>query len=209
MQRSLRPLLLALLLSPGAVLAQYANTADCLNPQEAILADIVNDYRQENGLPRVAVSFSLASVGQWHVWDLEVNDPWHDACNLHSWSNARPALWDPVCYTGSLQAAAQMWNKPHQITDGAYNSYGYENAAWNSGTITAASALQGWKNSAGHNEVILNQNSWASHPWRAMGVGVSQHFAVLWFGELTDPLGTMLPCGATNPDRLFGDGFES
>lgn len=201
-------LLIASLSVVAPVRAQYANTADCLNPQEAALADLVNDYRAANGLARVPVSFSLSSVGQWHVWDLETNDPWEGACNLHSWSNARPALWDPVCYTSDHAQAAQMWNKPRQITDGGYNSNGYENSSWNSGTITAAGALQGWQNSPGHNQVILNLGIWGTQTWRAMGVGVSQHFAMLWFGTLTDPLGTMAPCGTGAPP-LFEDGFES
>lgn len=204
-----RSLLFIGLFAAAPTWAQYANTADCLNPQEAELADIVNDYRQQNGLSRVPISFSLSSVGQWHVWDLETNDPWNDPCNLHSWSNARPALWDPMCYTADHAQAAQMWNKPRQITDGDYNSNGYENSAWNSGAITPTGALNLWKASAGHNQVILNLGDWAGQTWRAMGVGVSQHFAVLWFGTLADPLGSMQPCGSGGGDVLFASGFES
>lgn len=209
MQRLAPVLLLAALSVSDAARAQYANTADCLNPQEATLVALVNQYRQQNGLPAVAASFSLSSVGQWHVWDLEVNDPSGGNCNLHSWSAARPVLWQPMCYTADHAQAAQMWNKPRQITGNVYNSNGYENAAWHSNAITAAGALQQWQNSPGHNQVILNQGAWAGQTWRAMGVGVSQHFAVLWFGTLTDPLGTMQVCGAVNPDVLLRDGFES
>lgn len=201
-------LLVASLFAAAPAWAQYANTADCLTPQEAELADLLNDYRQQNGLPRVPISFSLSSVGQWHVWDLETNDAWDGDCNLHSWSNARPTLWDPMCYTADHAQAAQMWNKPRQITDGDYNSNGYENSAWNGGTITPVSALNLWKASAGHNQVILNLGGWAGQTWRAMGVGVSQHFAVLWFGTLTDPLGSMQPCGAGGGEVLFESGFE-
>lgn len=210
MQRPALTLLLIAFGVPQLATAQYANTADCLNPQEASLLALVNQYRQQNGLPAVATSFSLSSVGQWHVWDLETNDPWTGgACNLHSWSNARPAIWQPMCYTNDHAQAAQMWNKPRQITGNLYTSPGYENAAWTSGTITAAGALQMWKNSPGHNQVILNQGGWAGQTWRAMGVGVSEHFAVLWFGAQTDPLGTMATCGSTLPGEVFKDGFES
>lgn len=209
MRRSVAiPLLLALG-SPLPAAAQYANTADCLNPEEASLLALVNQYRQQNGLPAVATSFSLSSVGQWHVWDLETNNPWAGSCNLHSWSNARPAIWEPVCYTSDHAQASGMWNKPRQITGNAYNSNGYENSAWTSGTMTAPAALQMWQNSPSHNQVILNQSDWSQLTWRAMGVGVSQHYAVLWFGTLTDPLGTMSPCGSTPPGELFADGFES
>lgn len=198
--------LIVVLLAPSApVAAQYANTADCLTPQEAELADRVNDYREANGRARVPVSFSLSSVGQWHVWDLETNDPWQGNCNLHSWSNARPALWNSVCYVGNPSAPG-MWNKPEEIA--GYTFDGYENAAWTSGTITSAGALQMWQNSSGHNDVILNLSGWSGQTWRAMGVGMSQHFAVLWFGTLTDPQGVMQPCGATSPGMVFADHFE-
>lgn len=208
--RHTRPLAAACLfgtLAAAPAWAQYANTADCLTPQEAQLAELVNDYRQQNGLARIPVSFSLSSVGQWHVWDLETNDPVAGLCNLHSWSAARPALWNAVCYTGAAQAA-QMWNKPGQITDGDYPGNGYENSAWTSGTITAVDALQMWKGSPGHNQVILNLGIWAGQTWRAMGMGVSQHYAVLWFGTLTDPLGGMSPCDG-GAGVLFASGFES
>lgn len=207
--RCLTPsLLLTALLLPVTAAAQFANTGDCLNTQEAELADIVNDYRETNGLSRIPVSRSLASVGQWHVWDLHVNNPVGGSCNLHSWSNARPDLWQAMCYTSDHAQAAQMWNKPRQITGNAYHSDGYENSAFTSGTMTAALALQLWQNSPGHNDVILNRAGWSSLTWRAIGVGVSQRHAVLWFGTLSDPLGTMLPCGAADPNRIFGDGFE-
>lgn len=209
MQRLAPVLLLAAMSVSDPARAQYANTATCLNPEEATLVALVNQYRQQNGLPAVAVSFSLSSVGQWHVWDLETNDPWDGNCNLHSWSNARPSLWQAICYTGDSQSAQQMWAKPRQITGNAYNSNGYENSAWNSGGMTGAGALQQWQNSPLHNQVILNQSVWAGQTWRAMGVGVSQHYAVLWFGTLTDPHGTIAPCGTSNPETFFADGFES
>lgn len=202
------PLLAALMLATPAS-AQFANTANCLNPQEAELARIVNDYREANGLARIAVSFSLSSVGQWHVWDLHTNNPVGGACNLHSWSNARPAMWQGMCYTSDHAQAAQMWNKPRQITGNAYNSDGFENAAFTSGTMTAALALQLWQNSQGHNDVILNRSIWSGMTWRAVGVGVSQRHAVLWFGTLADPLGTMQPCDAGGGNLIFRNGFES
>lgn len=201
-------LILLLALSPSLATAQFANTANCLNPQEAELADIVNDYREANGLARIPVSFSLSSVGQWHVWDLHTNNPVGGSCNLHSWSNARPALWQPMCYTADHAQAVQMWEKPRQITNNAYNSDGYENAASSSGTMTAALALQLWRNSQPHNDVILNRSIWTQLTWRAIGVGVSQHHAVLWFGTLSDPLGSMAPCGSSSADLLFRNGFE-
>lgn len=207
---SLRAALISALLAPSLASAQAVppNTADCLNPDEAALAALANQYRQNNGLPAVPVSFSLSSVAQWHVWDLRANAPHQGACNLHSWSNARPAIWQAMCYTADHAQAAQMWNKPRQVTGNAYASEGYEIAAYATPSISPALALTLWQNSAGHNDVLLNRNAWAGLTWRAMGVGLFQGYAVIWFGTLNDPLGTMHPCGSTNPGRVFRDGFE-
>jgi uncharacterized protein YkwD len=185
------------------------NTANCLNADEAQLAALTNTYRQQNGLPALPVSFSLSSVAQWHVWDLRANDPVFGSCNLHSWSNARPALWQAMCYTANHAQAAQMWNKPRQITANAYNSEGYEIAAGGGGSITPAGALGLWQGSPGHDDVILNRNGWAGFPWGGMGVGLFQGYAVIWFGTLVDPLGSMSACGAGGGDTVFSDGFES
>lgn len=201
-------LLLTSLVLAAPANAQFVNTANCLNVQEAELARIVNDYRAANGLTRIAVSHSLSSVGQWHVWDLHTNNPVVGNCNLHSWSNARPALWQAMCYTSDHAQAAQMWNKPRQITGNAYDSDGYENAAVTGGTMTAALALQLWQGSPLHNDVILNRQIWSSLTWRAIGVGVSQRHAVLWFGTLADPLGTMEACDAGSESRIFHNSFQ-
>jgi hypothetical protein len=185
------------------------NTASCLSVAETELAALTNAYRQQNSLAALPVSFSLSSVAQWHVWDLHANSPDGGSCNLHSWSNARPALWQPMCYTADHAQAAQMWNKPRQVTANVYNANGYEIASGFGGSISASQALNLWKASPAHNAVILNSGIWAPFPWHAMGVGLHQGYAVIWFGELVDPLGTMAPCSASNPDRVFGNGFEA
>jgi len=51
---------------------------------------------------------------------------------------------------------------------------------------TPRNMLRCWQGSPGHNAVILNQGVWARRPWRAMGVGIDQGFAVVWFGEEPD-----------------------
>jgi hypothetical protein len=199
----LAPALLALLM-PLALHAQPASTGTCLRPAELQLATLLNAHRVSNGKPAVPVSFSLSSVGQWHVWDLGTSAAWNPpTCNVHSWSGQRPDLWTPVCYTADHAQAAQMWNKPAQITAGFYNSNGYEVAVSGAG-ITPAQALSVWQGSSPHNDVILNNGVWASFPWQAMGVGLSGGFAVAWFGTLADPLGTMTACG----EQIFASGFE-
>jgi uncharacterized protein YkwD len=159
----------------------------CLNEQEAELVALINTYRGQNGLPPIEASRSLTMVGHWHVIDLETNAPVQGSCNMHSWSNAQPQHWSAVCYTADHAKAAGMWIKPFEITNGAYSSHGYENAAWSSGQISASQAFNQWKNSPGHNAVILELGMWQGKNWQAMGVGISQHYAVLWLGQPADP----------------------
>jgi hypothetical protein len=55
-----------------------------------------------------------------------------------------------------------MWRKPGELTH--FKATGYEIAA--SGTPTSQSALEAWKSSPRHHEVILNEEIWRSDPPR-------------------------------------------
>ncbi len=146
--------------NPPQPIQTLAVPSECLSAEEAELVRLINEYRNANGLADVPASRSLTLVAQWHVIDLHENNPdtgqdhgW--ACNMHSWSDQHPDLWNPVCYTGDHQYASGMWNKPREITNNVYTSNGYENAYGSSSQATAAGAFNAWKNSPGHNEVIL------------------------------------------------------
>ena len=185
---------------PGDVSATAANTgtttaattagttgepppAGC-NAAAIELIALVNAYRGENGLPAIPASPSLCTVGQAHVEDLEIHAPHTEpGCNLHSWSDAGP--WSACCYTDDHAQAACMWNKPKEMT--VYPGSGYENASAGFGSPQAA--LDGWKSSPAHNDVILNKGIWKDFPWGAIGAGVNQGYAVLWFGVEADPAG--------------------
>ena len=78
-----------------------------------------------------------------------------------------------------------MWNKPRELT--TYPGNGYEIAAWSSIDITAQEAISLWKESAGHNNVILNMDTWSNVEWKAMGAAIYKGYAVVWFGKETDP----------------------
>ena len=128
----------------------------------------------------------LCTVGAIHTEDLAKNKP--DAapeCNLHSWSDAGP--WSACCYTADHAKAKCMWDKPKELT--VYPGNGYENAAASGGAITPAQALDLWKGSPAHNEVILNEGIWKDFPWGAVGAGFYEGYAVLWFGVEADPAG--------------------
>ncbi|MDD4650894.1 MAG: CAP domain-containing protein [Methanothrix sp.] len=163
-----------------------------LNDMEKKLADQINQYRAENGLSAIPISNSLTKVARAHIADLNTYHP--DTknyglgdCNTHSWSNKGD--WTAVCYTGSAQQL-QMHNKPGEITEG-YDSNGYEIASWSSGEATAEGAIGTWKSSSDHSDVILERNIWANSAWKAMGVGIGGNYAVVWFGMIEDPAGTV------------------
>ena len=88
-----------------------------------------------------------------------------------------------------------MWRKPDEITQGVYNDNGYEIVFGGKGFhATAASALNGWQHNMPHNDVIVEHGPWIGYRWPAMGIGVYQGFAAVWFGKMADPSGTVSPC---------------
>ena len=147
------------------------------------LLDLVNGYRASAGLTRVAHSCSLCAVADAHTIE-------HNAgvAEAHSWANCNFDR-DPNC----------MWGKPQELTN--YPGRGYENFAWSSNKITPAKALDLWKNSPGHNAVMLNQGIFANLAWKAMGASVSGGYSVLWFGEEEDT-----NCG---PEQEQNNPFET
>jgi len=200
-----RFVLTLLVCTAGLASAQIpATPGSCLSNDEFTLLNLVNQYRADNGKGAVAYSKILNTVGQWHAEDALINGGslFTPSCNLHSWSNDMPHLWTGMCYTSDHAQAQKMWDKPREISGGSYTGNGYENAAW--GYATPAAALDGWKNSSGHNDVMLNQGIWSSITWRAMGVGVRGSYYYLWFSDMTDSSTPMSLCD----DVIFSDGFE-
>lgn len=85
-----------------------------------------------------------------------------------------------------------MWDKPRELT--LYAGDGFEIAFYTSDETTpdkllAEMALNGWKTSRGHNDIIINRGKWRNVDWKAMGIGICRGYAVIWFGELTDEAG--------------------
>lgn len=158
-----------------------------LSNRSAGLADTINRYRQQKGLPAVPVSAALTRVARAHVADLEANHRQGGRCNMHSWS--RRGAWTPCCYTPDHAQAACMWNKPDEISGGMYTSPGYEIVAHYTDPMTPPMALEIWRDSPAHHAMIVNAGRWADNRWQAMGAAVSEHYAVVWFGEARDPAG--------------------
>ena len=77
-----------------------------------------------------------------------------------------------------------MWNKPREIAN--YNGDGYEIAYYHSTEATALLALEGWKSSSGHNPLLINSGMWKEIAWKAIGIGIYNNYAVVWFGRIED-----------------------
>ncbi len=157
----------------------------CLKPQEQKLYDLLMKYREEKGLPPIPLSYSLTLVAKTHTYDLYVNNPVNSRCNLHSWSDKGKNKWTACCYTSDHKKAECMWNKPRELSK--YKGHGFEISAMVTQKDVAQAAINGWKNSYGHNEVMINEGSWKNTEWQAVGIGITGNYAVIWFGTLKDP----------------------
>ena len=192
-----------LLLVTFMFVVQAQDPQRSLNDKEQHLADLVNEYRVDNGLSAVPITISLTQVARTHIIDLNTYHPDTETygdgdCNKHSWSNHGD--WTAVCYNDSNTAMhSLMRSKPREITDGIYNGDGYEISAYGSPNITPESALNVWTGSSVHNDVILERNQWVASHWRAMGVGIDGNYAVVWFGKIEDPAGPV-PATVTSED---------
>jgi len=150
------------------------------------LVEIINNYRVEQGLSPIPQSSSLMKVAQAHVNDLETTNSASGVCNLHSWSDQ--GNWSACCYTSDHAQAECMWNKPNEITQGVYQGNGYEISANYSSSMNATKALEIWKGSEPHHDVILNRDIWKDNKWNAIGGAISNSYAVVWFGEELDTM---------------------
>lgn len=151
---------------------------------ERKLHALINAYRASHKLPAIPLSKSLSYVARTHVHDLNAHPP-ESPCNAHSWSEH--GVWSSCCYTPDHKQAKCMWDKPAELTN--YKDAGFEIGYWTSAEANAEEALEGWKTSAAHNAVIINQTIWKNEEWRSLGVGLAGQYAVVWFGKKKDPDG--------------------
>jgi len=162
-----------------------------LSEEEIMLYDLIMEYRIDKGLEKIPLSKSLTKVAQIHAVDQQNNEielfgnntpDSGDNCNAHSWSNN--GNWTSCCYTPDHAEAKCMHLKPSEITD--YTGNGYEISYWNSAGVTAINALEGWKSSVGHNNVIINKASWEGITWNSIGIGIYKNYSNVWFGAEPD-----------------------
>ena len=141
------------------------------------LAQLINAYRMENGLPAIAMSPALSLVGNRHVRDMTLNLKKLS----HDWSNC-PMSRSKDC----------MWEAPRALGT-RYPGAGYENAyvtyATSGASKSVATILESWKEGGNgpHNNLILNRGNFKGKQWQALGIGIYQSYAVMWVGEEVDP----------------------
>lgn len=169
----------------------YINpNANRLTADELALARAINDYRQANGLNRLAISFDLTKTARTHTRDSHENRPFDYtdyrgiAGNLHSWSAA--GNWTPVVYTPDHAYAEQMWNKPYEVA--GYQGEGYEISIGADYYIPVNKLMELWKNSPSHHQVMLEFGSFEDpyQTFQAMGVSMQNGYAHVWFGYVAD-----------------------
>ncbi len=143
---------------------------------------MINAYRHAHGLTAVPLSPRLSAVAARHVKDLLTNAPHKSLGSLHSWSQQDDRWTGGAFRLGDAATYRVMWDKPREIA--AYDANGYEVAV--SGAHDMQHALDLWKNSPPHNEVILNLTIWKRLHWQALGAVFHKGFACAWFGEKAD-----------------------
>ena len=160
-----------------------------LSEDDANLYYFINEYRESLGLSKLSFSKSLTSVARAHVKDshdytprLQRDDRGIQG-NLHSWSDN--GNWRGGAYTPDHEHAEIMWDKPSELTD--YTGAGYEISVYHSIGIDPKLALDLWKSSSGHNEVITGDNDWSFIT--TMGVAMDKNYSHVWFGGDEDPAG--------------------
>ena len=170
--------------------AQEKKTVEAkITAEEMKLYDLIMKYRKSKNLPAIPLSKSLTYVAQEHCKDLSINKPdLKNGCNPHSWCDK--GKWKGCCYTNDHKQSKCMWDKPRELTN--YEDDGFEIAAGSSDPqykdfiMTAEYALESWKKSMHHNNVILNKDIWTKMKWSAIGIGIYNGFAVVWFGKSPD-----------------------
>jgi Ca2+-binding RTX toxin-like protein len=190
----------------------YTTTAgDSLSQVELDLYHLIMDYRAENGLASIALSESLTVTAGRHaidttanIWDESIELP--DGANLHSWSDDY--------YYSDHSSPETMWYAPSRLGT-AYTSPGFEISA--AGYASVEAALEGWKGSSGHDDVILNNSIWTDMEWTSIGIGVeigsgeNDNYGGLvyhvWFGADVDPAGAPVIYAGSADDEVIGTDF--
>ena len=160
--------------------------APALDGEEAELLRLINEYRGQNGAPALQASATLTSAAAWHASDM---------AQRNYFSHIDSFGRNPF-----VRFAAFGYN--YQTTKSETIAAGY---------TTAAETFNAWRNSSGHNAVMLNP------AFRAIGIGRVLNSASTWqiywsagYGGLLDqpvspaPPPAPIPPPAPSPNDTTG-----
>ncbi|MDP1623828.1 MAG: CAP domain-containing protein [Bacteroidales bacterium] len=164
----------------------------CIDADEMELFLLINEYRQQYGLPPIPLSKSLCRVAVFHAKDLFLNHPEDSPCNFHSWSDK--GFWTPFCYPKDESKKNSVWDKPRELTK--YPSRAYEIVYWENHPLVRDTIIMVWKMEEYFNDFLLNKGRWQGKTWNAIGIAVYETYACAWFGEAPDPEGEAVVCGS-------------
>ncbi len=168
----------------------------CISEAESKLYRMINEYRRQYDLPPITLSRSLCYVANTHVKDLFFHNPDVEPCNFHSWSDKGP--WKPFCYPRDEDKKNSVWDKPKELS--GYPGKGYEIVYWENGAVMIDSVIAFWRSFDYFNGFLMNTGKWEGKQWNAIGIGICQNYAAVWFGEVADPEGISYVCGQKPPD---------
>lgn len=173
------------LTSPLSLTAQKKLPKDfCISNMENNLFEMVNRLRTDYGKPQLQLSASLSYVADLHVGDLENNHPDTSICNLSSWSDKGD--WTACCYNKYLHKPGCMWDKPKELTPYPYR--GYELVTFFEDDFNTDSISNLWSDSKEVLDMILTRGNYAKKKWVCAGIGISNNYVSLWFGQRKDKL---------------------
>lgn len=156
----------------------------CISAEEYKLYELINALRTANNMPAIRLSASMTHVAHLHVADLNQNHPDTSICNLHSWSDKGD--WNSCCYQAYVPNQNCMWNKPKELTP--YKYRGYELAYFDPEGIIPDSLMSFWLEFRQVQDMLLNRGTYKEKKWKAVGAGIQNGYAVIWFGQVKDPL---------------------
>ena len=144
---------------------------DEVNSQEKELFRIVNEYRAKNNLPPIMLSEPLSIVANRHLLDLTINVKYLS----HGWSNCPYDVKNEKTWNCVFESPQRLGT--------SYKGQGFENLYRNlNGNAAPVSALEAWKKSPLHNNLILNLDIWKNVKFDAFGLAISGNYAAIWFG---------------------------
>lgn len=162
----------------------------CMSADEMKLASLINNLRKQNRLPEIPLSVSLTFVAKTHVADLQTNKPDTSICNSASWSDK--GRWSPCCFNSYVLKYECMWDKPKELT--SYTYRGYELSYFEEGIVNVDSVFKLWNSTTAARDMLLTREDHADKKWLAMGIGISENYVSIWFGQRPDPAGRPHKC---------------